>query len=174
VAYGEKLEYGSASEGIFGTTVAVRVLENFKPFREVIILHRPSRTLLVGDLAFNLGAKEIDAFSSPMLKLFLWLLDGYRCLSLTNTFRLLQKKSDVANLVPELEDAMRSLDFDRVIPCHGGIVETAGKESLEAGTLHFFKDIASPTPRIALTRRAIFGAVFTGAIALVVVLAKKK
>jgi hypothetical protein len=171
VAYGEKLEYGSASEGIFGTTVAVRVLENFKPFREVIILHRPSR---IGDLAFNLGAKEIDAFSSPMLKLFLWLLDGYRCLSLTNTFRLLQKKSDVANLVPELEDAMRSLDFDRVIPCHGGIVETAGKESLEAGTLHFFKDIASPTPRIALTRRAIFGAVFTGAIALVVVLAKKK
>jgi hypothetical protein len=173
VAYGQKLEFGVADENVFGNSVAVRVLEHFKPFREVVVFHRPSRTLLVGDIAFNMGDKDMKKFTSPMFNLFLWLTDGYNVLSLSKTFRLMLQKSDAVNLAPELESLINSLDFDRVIPCHGGIVETGGKPLLQTGSLRFIRDLAEPKPRGALARGALIGAVCAGIIGLVIVLQKK-
>jgi hypothetical protein len=172
-AYGTKLEYGLANEDVFGPTVSVRVLEHYKPFREVLLLHRPSKTLIVADLAFNVGDREYARFSSSMFRLYCWLAGANKCLSLSKTLRFLLAKPDMLKFVPELESTLQSWDFDRVVPCHGGVVETGGKESLTAGTLQFVKDIAYPKPKRRLASKVVLGALIAGTVAVAAGLIRK-
>jgi hypothetical protein len=98
------------------------------PFRgnrllpEIEFLHRPTRTLILADLAMNLG----DAPSR--VTRVLARLGGLRGrLRPTPAFRVTTRDRAAAR-----EDIERILewDFDRVIPGHGAIWETGGKEAL--------------------------------------------
>jgi hypothetical protein len=105
----------------FGDEVEVVALQGIELTQEVVLHHRPSRTLIVTDLAFNYQA------DAPLLtKAFMVSACGYPGFSSTLVERLAMKRS-IAR--PELEHLL-SLDFDRVVLAHGHILPTGGKEAL--------------------------------------------
>jgi hypothetical protein len=98
------------------------------PFRgnrllpEIEFLHRPSRTLILADLAMNLGESPSRA-TRALIR-----LGGMRGrLRATPVFRLTTRDRAAAG-----RDLQRILawDFDRVIPGHGAVWESGGKEAL--------------------------------------------
>lgn len=100
--------------------------------RELIFFHKPSRTVIEADLLFNLPAKEqysrtseaapgiFDRIFAPLMsaappatwqKRFAWyLLSGADRKAFGESMRRIDK-----------------WDFDRIIPCHGDVIETGGK-----------------------------------------------
>jgi hypothetical protein len=89
---------------------------------EVVFLHRASRTLIVTDLTFNLGAEM------PLLSRVLLRLDGcYNCFAVPRLVRFITK--DRAALRASF-DRILAWDFDRVVVSHGAILETGGRERL--------------------------------------------
>ncbi len=92
------------------------------PFlNEVVFCHRPSRTLVVTDLLFNVQ----EARSWP-LRLFFRLDGAYRKFGLTRLTKLLIR--DPAQARADVERIL-GWDFDRIILTHGEIIETGGKEA---------------------------------------------
>jgi glyoxylase-like metal-dependent hydrolase (beta-lactamase superfamily II) len=91
--------------------------------REHVLLHRPSRTLIVGDVLFNFGrggSVWTRLFARHVMRL-------KKFIGMSPFFRLMIRdreafRSSVA--------AMMRWDFDRVIVGHGGIIERGGKERL--------------------------------------------
>jgi hypothetical protein len=111
-----------------GLNVPSLAFSNFgkpDPFNEVVFLHKPSRTLIVTDIAFY-----FTAINTWETRFFLKLLGSYNALQPT----LLEKwwSKDRA-LVERSIRAVLAWDFDRVIMAHGSIIETNGKAMLKAG-----------------------------------------
>lgn len=96
-------------------------LSCFSFTNEVVVLHRPSRTLVVTDLVFNLPE------STPWLtKSAMCCIGGYPGCRTTAVERIgMNRAAARADLHRLLE-----LDFDRLIPSHGTIIETGGKQAL--------------------------------------------
>ena len=98
------------------------------PFRgnrvlpEVEFLHRPSRTLIAADVAIHFGAH-----SPPAARMMARTSGMYGRLRPTPFFRAFTRDRGAAR-----RDIERILewDFDRVIPGHGAIWESGGKEAL--------------------------------------------
>jgi glyoxylase-like metal-dependent hydrolase (beta-lactamase superfamily II) len=91
-------------------------------FPEVVFRHRASRTLLVGDFAWHV---------TPRMNVAPRLWAGWRRgLRPTPAFRLAVRDMDAAQASLE-----RILDweFERVVPGHGEILETGGREALAEG-----------------------------------------
>lgn len=88
---------------------------------EVAFCHRPSRTLLLTDLAMNFG--EVDSF---WLRLWALLTDmrGFGPNRIVR-FALRDRAAARASL-----DRILALDFDRVIVTHGTVLEGGGKDAL--------------------------------------------
>jgi hypothetical protein len=96
-----------------GHCVAGRVLN------EVEFLHRPTRTLITGDLCFNIGPEW------PLkTRLLAWGPRMRRRLGPTVAFRLGIRDRAAARRSVE---RILEWDFDRILPGHGEIVETGGK-----------------------------------------------
>ncbi|MCU0685588.1 MAG: DUF4336 domain-containing protein [Polyangiaceae bacterium] len=92
---------------------------------EVVFCHRPSRTLLVCDLAFNLGPE------APLATRFAFrLIGGYGRLGPSLLERVLTRDRTAAR--GSLERILR-WDFDRVVVTHGTVLESGGREALQAG-----------------------------------------
>ena len=89
---------------------------------EIEFLHRPSRTLITGDVAIHFGAH-----SPPAARLVARTSGMYGRLRPTPFFRAATRDRAAAR-----RDIERILewDFDRVIPGHGAIWESGGKEAL--------------------------------------------
>ncbi|MGF1521457.1 MAG: DUF4336 domain-containing protein [Leptolyngbyaceae cyanobacterium] len=92
---------------------------------ETVFYHRPSRTLILADIAFN-----FDPNSSLGTQLAARIIGTYNSLKPS----LLEKwgtrdKDKVADSIRRV----LTWDFDRVIPAHGSIVATDGKAQLQAG-----------------------------------------
>ncbi len=89
---------------------------------EFVFLHRPSRSLLLTDLAFN-----IHHSPSWMTRSYLKLCGAWQRLAPTVVIKLLLRdRSAFRSSV----DRMLCWDFDRVVPCHGQVLEHGGKEAL--------------------------------------------
>ncbi|KAH3006994.1 hypothetical protein KXV73_008790 [Aspergillus fumigatus] len=103
--------------------------------REIILCHKPSRTLIEADLLFNLPCKEQYAQSeeSPTAGLlnraFISLLQATA--SPPTAHRrfawYVLSKQDRASFAESVR-RIYNWDFDRVIPCHGDVIENRGKE----------------------------------------------
>lgn len=105
----------------FGGEVLLFPLRCFPQASEVVLLHRPTRTLVVTDLLFNVTRE------APWLtRAALWCVGGYPGCRATHLERLLFKRALAREEIGELLE----LDFDRLILSHGAIVETGGKEAL--------------------------------------------
>lgn len=92
---------------------------------EVVFLHRPSRTLIVADLAFNLGHDELPLLSRTLLR-----LNGCYCrFTPSRIFKLIIQ--DRVALRASLEHVL-GWDFERIVVSHGRNIESSGKEALRA------------------------------------------
>jgi hypothetical protein len=91
---------------------------------EVVMLHRPSRTLLVADLMFNLHGAD-----SVMSRLTFRLMGVHGRLAKSRVWRLLRKQPAAfdASL-----DRVLGWDFDRLVPCHGDVVESGAHAAVAA------------------------------------------
>ena len=89
---------------------------------EVVFLHRASRTLVVTDLVFNLGA-EMPLLSRVLLK-----LNGcYNCFAVSRLLRTTIK--DRAAVRASLDHTL-AWDFDRIVVSHGRNLDSGAKDAL--------------------------------------------
>lgn len=105
----------------FGDEVEVFPLECIPVTNEVVLLHRPSKTLVTTDLLFNLPATA--PWSTRTALRLSGAYPGCRCSVLE---RVAMKRDLARRELSEILDR----DFDRVILTHGEVVETGGKEAL--------------------------------------------
>jgi glyoxylase-like metal-dependent hydrolase (beta-lactamase superfamily II) len=99
-------------------------------FTEVEFLHPRTRTLIAGDLVFNIGPQW------PLeTRRLAWGPEMLRRLGPTEAFRAGIEDERAARLSI---DRILGLDFDRILPGHGEIVESNGKEALRQGLRHWF------------------------------------
>ncbi len=95
------------------------------PINELVFYHKPSRTLIITDIAFHFD--ETNAWETRLAGK---LIGGYKALQPT----LLEKWSLTdRTLVERSIRAVLEWDFERVIMAHGSILETNGKAMLKAG-----------------------------------------
>lgn len=105
----------------FGDEVEVIPLQSIDLTQEVVLLHKPSRTLILTDLAFHYQA------DAPWLtKAFMCSAGGYPGFSSTILERLVMDRPTART---ELKHLL-SLDFDRVVMAHGHVLETGGRQAL--------------------------------------------
>lgn len=88
---------------------------------EAVFLHRPSRTLVVSDLLFNLGPD-----TPALTRALMWAGGAYPGVCCSALERVMMKRP-VART--DLERILE-WDFDRVIVAHGNVVEEGGHDAL--------------------------------------------
>ena len=104
----------------FGDEVLVVPLTCFSFTNEVVLLHRPSRTLIVTDLLFHIQA------DAPLgTRVAMTLAGGYPGCCTTFVERIGFHRPTARREMA----ALAALDFDRLIMSHGAVVETGGKEA---------------------------------------------
>nr|AYM52343.1 hypothetical protein [Hyalangium minutum] len=119
------VELGAAPEAGYAGVMAQQHLRGMPRVEEFVFLHRPSRTLLVTDVAFHIR-------SSPS-----WLTRTY--LKLNGTYGKLAPTMLLKSQVKDRQALRTSLetvwgwDFERVVVCHGEVLEHGGKEALRSG-----------------------------------------
>ena len=98
-------------------------LEGIPRFWEHVVFHRPSGTLIVGDLLFNFGPE-----TSPWTRfLVLCAVGSKHHPGMSRPFRMVIR--DKAAFQRSMEAVMR-WEFDRVIVGHGEIIQSDGKPQL--------------------------------------------
>lgn len=107
----------------FGDEVQLIPTRCFALANEVVLLHRPSRTLIVTDLVFNFPT------TAPWLtRTAMWCACGYPgCRSSILEMTLMNRaiaREEIASLL--------TLDFDRLVMSHGEVIESDGKAALES------------------------------------------
>jgi hypothetical protein len=105
----------------FGPEVLAIPLRCIALTREVVLLHRPTRTLVVTDLLYNFQPRDPWSTRAIMRG-----LGGYPGVKTS----LLEKVAMKRNVARAEIDRLLSLDFDRLIMAHGALVETGGKAAL--------------------------------------------
>lgn len=105
----------------FGPEVLAVPLRSIALTREVVLLHRPSGTLIVTDLLYHFQPEDPWSTRAVMRG-----LGGYPGVK-TSLLEKVAMKRDVARA--EI-DHLLGLDFDRLIMAHGAVVETGGKAAL--------------------------------------------
>lgn len=105
----------------FGNEVEAYTLRSFSLTNEVVLLHKPSRTLLVSDLVFNISP------TAPWLtRAAMRCAGGYPGCAVTIVERFGMRR----DLAREDLATIASWDFDRVVMAHGDVIETGGKQAL--------------------------------------------
>ncbi len=105
----------------FGDEVETYALRCFSLSNEVVLFHKPSRTLLVSDLVFNISR------SAPwMTRVAMRCLGGYPGCAVT----LLERIGMRRDLAREDLATIAGWDFDRVVMAHGEVIETGGKQAV--------------------------------------------
>ncbi|KAG0149102.1 hypothetical protein CROQUDRAFT_74496 [Cronartium quercuum f. sp. fusiforme G11] len=109
--------------------------------KDIAFLHVPSKTLIEADLLFNLPAKEQYSKSNESPTTF---LDRFTCLKpdtiLHRRFLYNVAAKDKASMARSA-DRVDKWDFDRIIPCHGDVIEVGGKKAWRSAFAMFFQDI---------------------------------
>lgn len=104
----------------FGAEIATLPLTCFAMSNEVVVLHRPSRTLVVTDLCFHL-TEQVPWGT----RLSMRMLGGYPGVRST----LLERVAMQRDRAREELGALAAWDFDRLVLAHGAVVERGGKDA---------------------------------------------
>ncbi len=105
----------------FGDELEVLTLTCFDLSNEVVLLHKPSRTLVATDLVFHFTK------TAPWTtRAALWCIGGYPGCR-TTVLERLKMKRDRARV--EI-GTIAGWDFDRIVMAHGEVVETGGRDAL--------------------------------------------
>ncbi|HEX2852883.1 MAG TPA: hypothetical protein VHO24_06575 [Opitutaceae bacterium] len=105
-------------------TIDQHLVRGMPRFNEVVFLHRPSRSLIIADLAFNFGP---DAHW--LVKLLFRLGGTWGRFTPSRLERIMMK--DRAAVRASIDTILR-WDFDRIVVGHGQNIETGGKEALRS------------------------------------------
>lgn len=105
----------------FGPEVLAIPLRCFSMTNEVILHHRPSRTLVVTDLFFN-----FDGGAPWFTRWMMRLMGGFPGPKTT----VLEKYGMDRKLARQEIRRLLELDFDRVVLSHGAIIPTGGRDAL--------------------------------------------
>jgi len=104
--------------------VEVMLVEGAPSFSEIVMLHRESRTLIVGDLLVNFDADQ--GFIANTL-LDLAVVGGKHDPGMTRPFHSAIEDMDA---FAESIERILEWDFDRIIVGHGSVISSGGKENL--------------------------------------------
>lgn len=121
--------------------VLVRVLSDFHSFQEIVILHVPSRSLIVADLAFNCTAEVLKEMNVKS-RFFIRATRGTGALDWSLIMKMMVR-SGCTELLPQLDALLNEWDWERFIMCHGEIVEKNAKEIFREGTHMWVKQTAN-------------------------------
>jgi Domain of unknown function (DUF4336) len=105
--------------------------------KELVFNYKPERTLIQADLIFNLPATEQysktneDASSGFLTKLFIGLMNTSGEAMMQRRFIWYAAGSKDRTAFSESMKRIQGWDFDRMIPCHGDVIETGGKGVFE-------------------------------------------
>lgn len=97
---------------------------------EIVFLHKPSRSLILTDLCFNIPADR-----SKTTQVIAGVLGVKQQLAPSRTFKLMTRNRTL------LRQSIRKIlkwDFDRVIIAHGDIVESGGKDEFKNAFAYLF------------------------------------
>jgi hypothetical protein len=119
------VELGDTPDVGYAEVITQQRVRGIPKLEEFVFLHRPSRTLLATDIAFHIRQSP-----SWLTRTYLRLSGTYGKLAPTMHLKSLVK--DRAALRASL-DAVLSLDFERVVVCHGEVLERGGREALRSG-----------------------------------------
>lgn len=114
--------------------------------RELVFLHRPSRTVIEADLLFNLPANEQYSKSddgSPtnfLTRLMLPLLNTRNPATGQRRFAWYILSSADRSAFTESMKRINRWDFDRLIPCHGDVIESGAKGVFQNVMAYFLRD----------------------------------
>ena len=103
--------------------IAIERIDGMPRVEEHVVLHRPSGTLIVADLVFNMRTDR-DRWTTFF---FRYLAGTFGRVGMSRMFRLLIL--DRAAFESSIERVL-AWDFDRLITGHGEIVESGGKREL--------------------------------------------
>ena len=104
-----------------------KVIQGAPRLNEVVFLHRPSRTLILTDLIFNLGP-EMPLLSRVLLK-------ANGCFDCVACSRLLRTTIKNRAAFRTSLDTVLAWDFDRVVLSHGRNLESGGRTALREAFL---------------------------------------
>ena len=127
---------GVGAESVFpppaewGDEVAVLPVNGVPSFGEIAMLHRPTRTLIAGDLLFNFPGKQ-DLVKKVFLNL--GAVVGKYDPGVTRPFK--RAIEDEMAFVESVR-AILEWDFDRIIVAHGEPIRSGGKEKLRTTLKH--------------------------------------
>lgn len=114
--------------------------------RELVFLHRPSRTVIEADLLFNLPAHEQYSRTEGgnplnfLTKLMLPLLSINGSATGQRRFAWYILSSRDRPAFTESMKRINGWDFDRLIPCHGDVIETGAKGVFQNVMAWFLED----------------------------------
>jgi hypothetical protein len=107
-----------------GPSVQLVPIEGAPAIREVAIFHRPSKTLVVTDLVFNIRRPR-----GVLTPIVLRVVGAHDRLAQSRAFRFMVKDRRAAAASCE---RLVSLDFDRLVVAHGDVIDSGGREALAA------------------------------------------
>ena len=102
--------------------------------KELAFVHKPSRTLIEADLLFNLPATEqfskagVPANSGLLTKLFGSIMNTRGDMVWQKRFLWYAGGGKDRQGFAQSAARMHKWDFDRIVPCHGDVIETGGKQ----------------------------------------------
>lgn len=137
--WGNVLDESSAAD-VISPHVLMQVFSAFKSFQEIVLLHRPTGSLVAADLAFNFPPSE-RAKMSFCARLFVVLVRGTRPLDWSVTVKLLARSGCKEGL-PQLDHIMEGWEWERFVPCHGAVVEKNAKATFRNGVYRYVKSVA--------------------------------
>ncbi len=111
-------------------------IEGLPTLEEVVFFHRPSGSLLVADLLFNLRRRL-----GPVVMTYMRLTGAYGRVAQSRIIRLAVRDRPAA-----AASCLRMLrcPFDRLVPCHGEIVERGAKRQVEEALFWLLRDLERP------------------------------
>jgi len=104
--------------------------------KDIAFLHKPSKSLIQADLLMNLPAKEQYSKSKPPSALFNF---NFGPSSSWLYPRLVRSLGEDKEAMRRDAKIVSGWDFDRIIPCHGDVIETNGKAAWNAVYKYFLK-----------------------------------
>lgn len=96
---------------------------------EVVFVHVPSRSLIVSDLVFNI--RDPSGF---LMGLVLRMMGAHGRFAQSRLWGAMTKDKEAAR---RSVDRLLELDFDRIVPAHGEIVDRGGKDALREAIRRF-------------------------------------
>lgn len=121
---------GASAASAWGDALEIAAVEGNDWVSESVFLHRPSKTLVVTDLVFN-----IQASASWFTRAVLWSVGAWRRPAQSKVWRLTTRDRGAA---ARSVGRVLGWDFDRVIPAHGAVLEANARSAL-TGTLAWMR-----------------------------------